>query len=225
MLLGAAALLGVVVAATPQASAAEKESDEKKQEIAPPEDLMREHGVLRRVLLVYGEAIRRLESRQEVPPVALQRSASIIRTFIEDYHERLEEEFLFPRFKKAGSNTELVDVLARQHEAGRRVTERITRIVRTDAFLRDAGQRDALVAALREFIRMYEPHAAREDTELFPSFRKTVSPTEFNQLGDQFEKREHDLFGEQGFERFVTQVADIEKMLGINALDQFTPKA
>jgi hypothetical protein len=34
-------------------------------EVAPGEDLMREHGVLRRVLLVCDETIRRLEAREQ----------------------------------------------------------------------------------------------------------------------------------------------------------------
>src|SRR5438046_1875493 len=37
-----------------------KKNDEKEAEVGPPEDLMREHGVLKRVLLIYGEALRRL---------------------------------------------------------------------------------------------------------------------------------------------------------------------
>src|SRR5439155_942320 len=33
----------------------EKKSEEKEAEVGPPEDLMREHGVLKRVLLIYGK--------------------------------------------------------------------------------------------------------------------------------------------------------------------------
>ena len=46
----------------------------------------------------------------------------------------------------------------------------------------------------------------------------------FGALGEDFEKREHQLFGEEGFEKFVAQVAEIEKQLGIYDLAQFTPK-
>ena len=57
---------------------------------------MREHGVLKCVLLVYGEAIRRIDSNQDLPPESILDSAKIIRNFIEDYHEKLEEDYLFP---------------------------------------------------------------------------------------------------------------------------------
>ena len=44
------------------------------------------------------------------------------------------------------------------------------------------------------------------------------------ELGEQFEKEEDRLFGDEGFERTVDQVAAVEKQLGIYDLDQFTPK-
>ena len=72
---------------------------------------MREHGVLKRVLLIYGEAIRRIDANADLPPDTVADSAKIIRSFIEDYHEKLEENFLFPRFRKAGKLVDLVDVL------------------------------------------------------------------------------------------------------------------
>jgi hypothetical protein len=39
-----------------------------------------------------------------------------------------------------------------------------------------------------------------------------------------FEKKEHQLFGEEGFEKMVDRVASIERTLGIYDLWQFTPK-
>src|SRR5437870_12307029 len=78
-----------------------KKSEEKEIEVGPPEDLMREHGVLKRVLLIYGEALLRLDARQDFPPETVSDAAKIIRSFVEDYHEKLEEDFLFPRFEKA----------------------------------------------------------------------------------------------------------------------------
>jgi hypothetical protein len=61
-------------------------AEHEEEDVAPPEDLMREHGVLKRVLLVYEEAIRRIDAKQELSPDAVRNGAGIIRTFIEDYH-------------------------------------------------------------------------------------------------------------------------------------------
>ena len=56
----AAALTGVGLL---HGAEAEKKSDEKEAEVGPPEDLMREHGVLKRVLLIYDEVLRRLDAK------------------------------------------------------------------------------------------------------------------------------------------------------------------
>jgi hemerythrin-like domain-containing protein len=199
-------------------------TDKAEEEVSPAEDLMREHGVLKRVLLVYGESLRRLDAREELPPEALADSARIIRSFIEDYHEKLEEDFLFPRFRKANTLVDLVEVLLAQHRAGRRLTDAMLRLSTLQA-IRDPSERKLLADSLKSFIRMYSPHEAREDTVLFPAFRKIVSGNEYDALGEQFEDKEHELFGADGFEKMVDRVAGIEKKLGIYDLAQFTPKA
>jgi hemerythrin HHE cation binding domain-containing protein len=90
--------------------------------------------------------------------------------------------------------------------------------------LKDPQSAATLKDAMRQFVRMYEPHEAREDTVLFPALRDVVFKQEFGALGEDFEKKEHALFGEDGFEKMVDRVASIEKTLGIYDLAQFTPK-
>ena len=69
---------------------------------------------------------------------------------------------------------------------------------------------------MRQFIRMYNPHEAREDTVLFPAFRGIVSAHEFDSLGEDFEKKEDELFGEDGFFKvWLIAWPEIEKKLGI----------
>ncbi len=218
---------GIVIASSMLASTRNlmgKEEEKKKEnEVAPPEDLMREHGLLKRILLVYGEALRRIDAKADLPPEPTQESAKIIRSFIEDYHEKLEEDFLFPRFKKANKLVDLVDVLLQQHQGGRRLTD-ITMQFATNQGVKNPDDRRKLADSMRQFIRMYSPHEAREDTVLFPAFRGIVSAHEFDSLGEDFEKKEDELFGDDGFEKMVDKVAGIEKQFGIYDLAQFTPK-
>ena len=193
-----------------------------KEEVGPVEDLMREHGVLRRVLLVYEEAGRRIEEGRACPVQALADAAGMVRDFVEDYHERLEEEAIFPRLEKAGKLRETVQILLRQHEAGRRLTQEILRLSREES-LKDAANRRLLAADLQEFARMYRPHAAREDTVVFPAWREIVSAKEWAAMGERFEEEEARRFGEKGFEKMVARVAGIEKQFGIADLSLFTP--
>jgi hemerythrin-like domain-containing protein len=217
---------GIVIASSLIASGRTllaKEEEKENNEVSPPEDLMREHGVLKRILLVYGEALRRMDANQDLPPEPIQESARMIRGFVEDYHEKLEEDYLFPRFKKANKLVDLVDVLLQQHQGGRRLTD-ITIQFGTNQSLKNPDDRRKLADSMRQFIRMYNPHEAREDTVLFPAFRGIVSAHEFDSLGEDFEKKEDELFGDDGFEKMVDKVAEIEKKLGIYDLAQFTPK-
>ena len=210
-----------IAAAEPAKAAA---ADKKKEEIvSPAEDLMREHGVLNRILLIYEEVGRRLHDKQDFDFQILLQTSQLVRRFVEDYHERLEEKYLFPRLKEAHKLVDLVDVLLAQHEAGRKLTDRIGGLTKPMGKMTDAD-RQALGAVLHEFVRMYRPHEAREDTILFPAFREIVPSETYWALGEEFEDKEHELFGEEGFERNVEQVAQLEKKLGIYDLGQFTPK-
>jgi hemerythrin-like domain-containing protein len=196
--------------------------DEAEEGVSPPEDLMREHGVLRRILFIYDEILwRRLAPGEDFPLEVLVGSAEVVRRFVEDYHEKLEEEYIFPRFRNAGKSIELVDTLLAQHRAGRVLTDAILQRA-TNQALRDSAERAKLMAALRLFARMYRPHAAREDTVLFPALRSIISPHEFDALGEEFEDKEHELFGQDGFEGVVARVAGFERQLGIDELASFT---
>jgi hemerythrin-like domain-containing protein len=195
---------------------------EQAEEITPPEDLMREHGVLDRVLLIYDAAIRRLLTNEDFDPTAISDSGKLVQDFIENYHEKSEEDFLFPRFRKAHQLVDLVTTLLEQHQAGRTVTRNILASV---AQVRsDAAAKRNCISAMQAFVTMYRPHAAHEDTVLFPKLREIVSAHEFDAIGDEMEKREHEHFGEDGFEKAVAQVAQIEKKIGLYDLAQFTPK-
>lgn len=205
-------------------------ADEKKnpnkvgvEEVSPVEDLMREHGGLNRILLIYDEALRRIQNKENLDPALIFKSAKIIHDFIEKYHEKLEEEYLFPKLKKAGKMVDLVDILLLQHKAGRVLTQTILSLS-TQSHFKNKSDVDKLEDSLIKFIRMYRPHEAREDTVLFPEFKTIVTQKEYDQLGDLFEDREHEMFGKEGFDGVIVQISEIEKALGIYDLSQFTPK-
>ncbi|CAN5915409.1 hemerythrin domain-containing protein [soil metagenome] len=211
---------GVLLASCAGAMHAEK--SEEGEEVTPAEDLMREHGVLRRVTFLYDDAVARLEGQRDVPLDALAAGAGIIRRVIEDYHEKIEEQMLFPRFEKAGKLADLTAILRRPHQAGRVITDHVIALVKTP--LADADRKN-LAGALRSFNHMYRPHAAREDTVLFPEIRKLVGANAYKELGEQFEDKEKEMIGEGGFERAVAEVAKVEQAFGLDDLASLTPGA
>lgn len=177
---------------------------------------MREHGVLRRVMYLYDEAARRLDGADEVPLDAVVACAGIVRRVVEDYHEKLEEDFVFPRFERAGKLADLTAVLRRQHQVGRPLTDRIVALAKAPL------DRAQLAAHLRQFNHMYRPHAAREDTVLFPEFRALVGAAAYRELGEQFEAQETRMLGDHGFEHAVAEIATLERAFGVDDLAKLT---
>src|SRR5256885_15783950 len=109
-------LVGSALMAFPTCAA--DKAEEKEPEVTATEDLMREHGVIRRALLLYYELVPKL--RKDVAGVdasALKQTAQLFRTFGEDYHERmLEEQHIFPLIRKQGPELQsYADVLTAQH--------------------------------------------------------------------------------------------------------------
>jgi hemerythrin-like domain-containing protein len=201
---------------------AKPQTEEKGPDVTPAEDLTREHAVLERLLLIYEKVISMIPLSKDWPSVQLVAAAKLIRSFVEDYHETLEEDYIFPRFEKANKLTDLVFTLRAQHRVGRTLTDRILALDARPQKVSDPAQ---VIDVVKQFIRMYRPHAAREATVLFPQIATTVSAAEYDKLGDRFEDIEHEKFGPSGFNGVVDQVAAIEKILGIYDLNQFTRPA
>jgi hemerythrin-like domain-containing protein len=195
-------------------------------EVSATEDLMREHGILRRALLVYKEsAIKLKKDITSVPPDALEKTAQLFRVFGEDYHERkIEETYIFPSLKQTQNPAAIyADVLTSQHARGREITDYVLRLTALEK-IPEASTSD-FVEALESFVRMYEHHAAVEDTLLFPAWRRSISTAEFDELGARFEEIEEEQFGEDGFEAALRRMAEIEESLGLNDLASFTALA
>jgi hemerythrin-like domain-containing protein len=221
--LAGVALAGSALALTGCKRDRDQDEEEGQGEVTANEDLMREHGVLRRVLIIYREVAPKLVANAAaVDAAALGAAAKLFQQFGERYHEQLlEEQHIFPIVRKAGGEAPaLVDTLLAQHARGREITGYILDKTRTGRI----GTADAapMARALTAFSRMYEPHTAREDTIVFPTFKKAVGPKGYDELGDQFEDIERKEFGGDGFDMAVDKVAELERRLGTADLAAFT---
>jgi hemerythrin-like domain-containing protein len=224
--LAIAAGAGLLLAGTASAlvQAAEKKNESKEKEVGAVEDLMREHGVVRRAILVYRNMAGKLRANPAgLDPDLLRRTATMFRTFGEDYHEKkLEEAHIFPAVKKTGSPAAAyVDVLLAQHQRGREITDYILAL--TSKGVVGTGDAEPLARALDGVELMYAHHAAREDTVIFPAWKDALSAQQLDEMGEVFEEIEHKQFGKDGFEDVVAQIARIEEALGIADIAQFTP--
>jgi hemerythrin-like domain-containing protein len=196
------------------------------EQVTAIEDLMREHGILRRALLVYQDLASRFRQDPDATPLSsLEKTAQLFRVFGEDYHEkRLEEGFIIPVIKKVqGGAAGYGDVLLAQHARGREITDYLLSLSKADRL--SIHQSEGAARALDSFVRMYEHHAAFEDTIVFPAWKAATGEQEYQELAEKFEAIETEQFGADGFEAALKRITEIEAELGLTNLDTFTAPA
>jgi hemerythrin-like domain-containing protein len=199
-------------------------AEEKELDVTATEDLMREHGVLRRALLVYTAAVTKLrQAPRSLDASALHRTAELFRKFGEDYHEKmLEEQHIFPIVRKMkGEAAKYPDVLIAQHQRGREITGYMLGVTGGSSIA--SNHVEPLARALEGLVLMYRNHAAREDTIVFPAWKKNFTQKQIDEIGDQFEDIERRMFGHDGFEDAEKTISGVEQTLGLADITQFTP--
>jgi hemerythrin-like domain-containing protein len=202
---------------------ARNKDEDNRTEIDANEDLMREHCVLRRSLLVYRAAAVRLRSDpKSVPPDALARTANLFRTFGEDFHERkLEEEFIFPVvMKTTGPASALTGKLMMQHGLGRQLTDYVLQTTGHGTIA--SANILPLAQSLDAFELMYEHHATREDAIVFPAWKAALSAHAYHDMSKRFERIEHQMFGHDGLADAMKQLTSIESQMGLTDIAQFS---
>lgn len=187
------------------------------------EDLMWQHCFINRVLLVYEEIIAWLEKNRGMTSSILLDALTVVQDFIHGYHEKLQEQCIFPVFEKRESFESLIKELQEQHRMARLLTDDIVHRSRSER-LRTMDNRRKLVASLRKFVTMYRTHMSREDTMLYPALQTTLSPQAYaalnKTLDDEFEKR----LGSRRLDELKDLINELEKKLSIDNINRVTPK-
>jgi hemerythrin superfamily protein len=109
-----------------------------------------------------------------------------------------------------GAAASLVDTLRQQHQRGREINRWLIDLCKGGT-IADARRQDVAMA-MDGFARMYEAHAAKEDTIVFQAWRKSLSKHQLEEASELFEEIEKAQFDGAG----------IEQRLGIADLARFT---
>jgi len=185
-------------------------------EPSPTEDLMREHGLLNRILLIYEHYIIKITTHKAVDYAPLQEACLIVRKFIEDYHEPMEEKHIFAPLLERNIETSLINELIKQHRTSKIITDK------TLKYIQDQNE-SKVHQYLYMFVWMYRAHESREDTLIFNQFRQISTEQSLKELAEVFEKSETERFGSSGYENLLAQVQKIESKIGIDSLEIYTP--
>jgi hemerythrin-like domain-containing protein len=221
-LIGVGAGLVLGAGATQAANALTTTSSASAEVPDPPsagEALMTEHGVLKRLMLVYQTASDQLANGKTPPAQAIAETAELIGDYVEGFHEGLEEAYIFPRVQPV--HPALIHTLLVQHDRGRHLTSAISYLAGQN--LEQQKARTALHRYLDLFVNMYARHEAWEDTVIFPAIRAVSTPQTLTQLATRFAELEDHHYGTSSLQKILTRVSNIEKQLGIADIDTFTP--
>jgi hemerythrin-like domain-containing protein len=183
------------------------------------EDLGREHGLLNRLLIIYEEIINRIDNNVSFDNMILWNTAMTIKFFIEDYHEKNEEMYIFPILLKHGKETNMVNELIKQHKLSRQIT---SLIIKTSKLEQTDTNLNMIKSYLSLFVKLYRYHESREDTIIFQMFKELIDPNEYKQISEFFESSEKEKLGAHGFETVLNYVTGLEKQLNIYDLSKIT---
>ena len=194
-----------------------------EEAISPPEDLMREHAILDRILLIYEAGMRRAGQGEDIDPGRFR----TCRRHRARLHPRLSREV------RGGADLPALQDGRPHGRAG----QRAGRPARApDASSPNASsrprRRPAIASRARRWAATSRPSSpciartprARRPTSS-PPCASSSPADEYEGIADEMEKRERQAFGADGFEKVAKKVAEIETVIGIHDLDVFTPKS
>ena len=187
------------------------------------EILDRHHGLLYRAISILEEVRGGMDARMDLPPEIIQGTVELVRRFVVDHHQKLEEKYIFPAFDAANKMSGFIGVLREQHAAGAQVTDLLKQLA-AGFSAKDLEKRRTMGIAIHQFSRMYRAHSNREDTMLCPLIYQVVTPKRYGELNVAFEKEDGEALGKNGFEELIQKLANYENMLGIGDLAAFTPR-
>ena len=184
------------------------------------EDLMREHGLMNRLMLLYKESVCSIGVNEDSIGV-LKSAAKIMHDFIHDFHEENEEHDVYPLFNENKKMHTITTIMEEQHEVGKRMTERILSLTKAGVSP-DSSAISEMTDIVEQFQHMYMPHASLEDTVLWPAVQEMKGDAAYTKMGMALEKKEEEKFGEEYFDKLASRVEKLEKKLGISDLSVFT---
>lgn len=190
---------------------------------SPPEDLMLDHAVAERLLLIYQEGTRRMRAKESVDARVFHETAELVRKVVEDYHQKREEAHILGQFGEHAELAALAKTLREQHGIARKLTDKILEASTAERFAGGDGRR-VVGLSCEAYVRMYRPHMAMESTELFQTLYEVVPEKKLDNIAAQFQKLEQQTFDEGGLDKVLADVERLEKELHIDTLESYAPQ-
>ncbi len=176
----------------------------------PTQELMNEHRVIEKMLVVLAKGCERLDKGNEVDQQMFKDAVDFFRTFADKCHHTKEEKLLFEKMMERGVSGEVgpIAVMMREHQDGRAHVKKL-------AGLTEDGleNRKGIIRTGRAYVDLLSKHIQKEDNVLYPLANQVLETEDQEELEKGFEAVEKEVMGPGVHERYQSMIERWEESL------------
>jgi hemerythrin-like domain-containing protein len=173
-------------------------------------------------MFVFESMIARIADGENPDLKPINQAALILKELIAEHHMVDEERLIFPKIEASGRYADLLKTLRLQHDRGRAIIDRIIDMTQKGS-IENIGSMNEMVNLCLSFAIMYRPHAAVEETVVFPALYDFASNDEILNIEAIMRGEEKGLMENERFRRVLDSLAEIEAQAGTADIRRFTP--
>ena len=176
------------------------------------EILMEEHRAIERVLCSLERASTRLSRGEDVYLRFFSGCSAFFKGFVDSYHHKKEEQFLFPALVQNGlpKDTGPVAIMLAEHAQGRHLAQLLgTATLKLQAG--DERRREQVILSATDYIKLFRQHIYKEEFLLSPLAERVIPVEQQANLGQSFERMQVEEFGEDVHEKYFGLAQRLEK--------------
>ena len=191
--------------------------------VSPTELLSWDHAIMERLMIVFESKIASIAEGESRDLRPINHAALMLKEVGANHHMVDEERLIFPKIELSGRYDDLLKTLRLQHDRGRAILDRIIDLTRNSS-VKSIAEMNEITHLCLSFTIMYRPHAALEETVIFPALYDFASNDEIMNIQAIIRGEEKGLLQNKEFGRRLDSLAIIEAQAGTSDLSRFTPR-
>ncbi len=191
--------------------------------VSPTELLSRDHAIIERLMIVFESMIASIAEGENPDLRPINHAARMLKEVGVNHHMEDEEQLIFPKIELSGRYDDLLKTLRLQHDRGRVIIDRIIDLTKNGT-VESIAEINEMTNQCLSFTIMYRPHAAVEETVIFPALYDFASNDEILNIQAIIRGEEKELLENEEFRRRLNSLAIIEAQAGTSDINRFTPR-